>query len=158
MSSEQYLERHASGICFVRLYVPARLKAAVGKGEIHRTTGCRDYRLAKVVAAKLAAHWHRSIQAQERMDIPKVKAGSSKLLWDGLVALSEAATELGTTQLALATQLTLKNANFFVEANAVTRRYRADVQHRHRREGAFSCVGISGSGYHAGALQFICIR
>jgi hypothetical protein len=71
MSSAQYLVRRTSGIYvrrtsgiyFVRLYMPARLKAAVGKGEIHRTTGCRDYRLAKIVAAELAAHWHRSIQA-----------------------------------------------------------------------------------------------
>ena len=116
MSSAQYLERRASGIYFVRLYVPARLKAAVGKGEIHRTTGCRDYRLAKIVAAELAAHWHRSIQALERMDITKVKAGSIKLLGDGFVPLTEAASELGTAPLVLATQLIAKNAHFFVEA------------------------------------------
>ncbi len=116
MSSAQYLERRASGVYFVRLYVPARLKAAVGKGEIHRTTGCRDFRLAKIVAAELAAHWHRSIQALERMDITKVKAGSIKLLGDGLVLLGEAAAELGTTQLALASQLAIKNVNFFVDA------------------------------------------
>jgi hypothetical protein len=90
VSRAQYIERRASDIYFVRLYVPARLKAAVGKGDIHRTTGCRDYRLAKIVAAELAAHWHRSIQALERMDITKVKAGSIKLLGDGLVLFGEA--------------------------------------------------------------------
>ena len=52
----------------------------------------------------------------ERMDITKVKAGSIKLLGDGLVLLSEAAAELGTTQLALASQLAIKNVNFFVDA------------------------------------------
>jgi len=31
-----YLYRRASGIYFVRLCVPARLKAAVGKSELHR--------------------------------------------------------------------------------------------------------------------------
>jgi hypothetical protein len=38
---------------FVRLCVPSRLKVAVGKGELHRSTGCRDHRLAKIVAAEM---------------------------------------------------------------------------------------------------------
>lgn len=116
MSGAQYLYRRPNGIYFVRLCVPTRLKVAVGKGEVHRTTGCRDYRLAKIVAAELAAHWHRSIQALERMDITKIKAGSIKLLGDGYVALTEAATALGSTPLALATQLISRNAHFFIEA------------------------------------------
>ena len=53
--SAQYLERRVSGIYFVRLFVPVRLKATVVKGEIHRTTCCRDYRLAKIVVAGTAA-------------------------------------------------------------------------------------------------------
>lgn len=64
----QYLYRRPSGVYFVRLCVPDRFGTAVGKREIHRTTGCRDYRLAKIVAAELAAHWHRAIHALERMD------------------------------------------------------------------------------------------
>jgi len=76
MPRAQYLYRRDSGIYFVRLCVPDRLKAAVGKGANHRTTGCRDYRLAKIVAAELTAHWHGAIQALERMDISKIKAGS----------------------------------------------------------------------------------
>jgi hypothetical protein len=115
MSSNQYLYRRASGTYFIRLCVPARLKSAVGKGEIHRTTGCRDYRLAKIVAAELAAHWHRAIQALERMDITKIKAGSIKLLGDGYVTLTEAAEALGATPLALANQLVTRRAHFFVE-------------------------------------------
>jgi len=89
--ANQYLYRRASGIYFVRLCVPVRLMAAVGKGELHRTTGCRDYRLAKIVAAEMSANWHRVIQALERMDITKIKAGSIKLLGDGYVTLVEAA-------------------------------------------------------------------
>lgn len=81
MAGTQHLYRRDSGV-FVRLCVPARLKAAVGKGEIHRSTGVRDYRLAKVVAAELVAHGHRAIQALERMDIKKIKAGSIDLLGD----------------------------------------------------------------------------
>ena len=63
-----YLYRRASGIYFVRLCVPSRLKAAVGKGELHRSTSCRDHRLAKIVAAELVAHWHRAIEALKHMD------------------------------------------------------------------------------------------
>ena len=116
MSSPQHLYRRASGTYFVRLCVPARLRLAVGKGEIHRTTGCRDYRLAKIVAAELAAHWHRAIQSLDRMDITKIKAGSIKLLGDGYVTLVEAAEALGATPLALANRLVTRNAHFFVEA------------------------------------------
>ncbi|ABE43884.1 site-specific integrase [Polaromonas sp. JS666] len=117
MSGAQYLYRRDSGTYYIRLCVPARLKVAVGKGEIHRTTGCRDYRLAKIVAAELAAHWHRAIQALERMDISKIKAGSIKLLGDGYIPLTDAAEALGTTPSSLAQRLTIRQAHFFVEAN-----------------------------------------
>ena len=86
VASAQYLYRRASGIYFVRLRVPMRLQAAVGKGEIHRTTGCRDYRLAKIVATELGAEWHQAIRALERMDIGKIKAGSLRLLGEGFIA------------------------------------------------------------------------
>lgn len=76
MTNSQYLFRGPSSTCFVRLYVPARMNVAVGNGEIHRTTGCKDFRLARIVAAELAGHWHRAIHALECMDITKIKAGS----------------------------------------------------------------------------------
>ena len=76
MSSAQYLYRRPNGFYIVRLCVPDRFKVAAGKSEIHRTTGCRDYRLAKIFAAELVVQWHRAIRELERMDIAKVKAGS----------------------------------------------------------------------------------
>lgn len=115
MPGVQHLYRRSSGIYFVRFCVPVRLKAAVGKGEVHRSTGCRDFRLAKIVAAELAAYWHRAIQALERMDISKVKAGSIKLLGEGYVALTDAAAALGSSPEALGRQLMARRAGFFVE-------------------------------------------
>lgn len=112
MSGAQYLCRRPSGIYFVRLCVPARLKVAVGTGEIHRTTGCRDYRLAKIVAAELAAHWHPAIQALESMDITKIKAGSIKLLGDSYVTLTEAVTGPRASPLTLANELIARNVHF----------------------------------------------
>ncbi len=117
MAGTQHLYRRDSGVYFVRLCVPARLKAAVGKGEIHRTTGTREYRVAKIVAAELVAHWHRAIQVLERMDIKKIKAGSIDLLGDGHIPLTQAAQILGTTEAALADRLRLRRAPFFVMAD-----------------------------------------
>ncbi|MDZ4187260.1 MAG: DUF6538 domain-containing protein [Hydrogenophaga sp.] len=112
-----YLYRRASGIYFVRLCVPARLKAAVGKSELHRSTGCRDHRLAKIVAAELVAHWHRAIEALKHMDIQKLQAGSVKLLGDGYITLSDAAEECGTTPDSLAERLQERGSALFVRAH-----------------------------------------
>jgi integrase len=116
--SAQYLYRRPSGVYFVRLCVPARLKQAVGKGEIHRSTGCRDYRLAKIVAAEIAAHWHRALEAVRSMDPAKIKAGSISLLGSGFVGLMKAAGELGAEPADLARRLADRGAHFIVEANA----------------------------------------
>lgn len=116
MPNAQYLYRRPSGVYFVRLCVPARLKVAVGKGEVHRSTGCRDFRLAKIVAAELAAHWHRAIEAVKHMDAAKVRAGSIELLGGGFIPLAEAAAALGAAPQELARRLAARGASFLVNA------------------------------------------
>ena len=120
MTGAQYLYRRSSGIYFIRLCVPARLKQAVGKGEIHRSTGCRDFRLAKIVAAEIAAHWHRSLEAVQKMDATKIKAGSLSLVGSGFIALERAASELGADALDLASRLHERGAAFFLNARDLT--------------------------------------
>lgn len=110
--SAQYLYRRASGIYFVRLCVPARLKQAAGKGELHRFTGCRDFRLAKIVAAEMAAHWHRALEAVVGMDPRKIEAGSIELLGIGFIGLTKAAAELGAVPADLARRLADRGAKF----------------------------------------------
>ena len=112
-----YLYRGDSGIYFVRLYVPRRLQRVVGKGESHRSTGCRDSKLAKIVAAELAAEWHRSLRALEQMDITTIAAGSVQLLGEGYIPLTEAAQILCTTAPSLVDRLVARHAPFFVVAN-----------------------------------------
>lgn len=112
-----YLYRRDSGIYFVRLYVPRRLQRVVGKGESHRSTGCRDSKLAKIVAAELAAEWHRALRALEQMDITTIVAGSVQLLGEGYMPLTEAAQILGTTAPSLVDRLIARHAPFFVVAN-----------------------------------------
>lgn len=112
----QYLYRRSSGIYFVRLCVPTRLQEAVGKGEVHRSTGSRDLRLAKIVAAEIAAHWHRALEAVRRMDPAKIKAGSISLLGSGFIGLEKAANELGAEPHDLARRLADRGGRFFVDA------------------------------------------
>lgn len=116
MAGAQYLYRRDSGIYFVRLCVPARLKAAVGKGEVHRTTRCRDYRLAKIVSCEIAAQWHEALRRLEHMDPSKIVAGSLDLLGEGYMPLAHAADVLGADQTRLAADLIAKGAPLFVEA------------------------------------------
>lgn len=95
------LYRRDSGIYWVRLYVPRHLQVAAGKREVHRSTGCRDQRLAKIVAAELVRHWHQSVSALKSMDLSKIQAGSLDLVGDGHLTIDEAATGFGTTALDL---------------------------------------------------------
>ena len=117
VSGSSYLYRRSSGVYSVRLCVPSRLKLAVGQGEFHRSTGCRDLRLAKIVAAELVAHWHRTIEALQHMDINKLQAGSLKLLGDGYIKLVEAAAECGTTPADLAARLQARHFGLYVQAH-----------------------------------------
>lgn len=74
----------------------------MGKDELHRSTGGRDHRLAKIVAAELPAHRHKAIEALKNMDLKKLQAGSVKLLGDGYIPLVKAVDEFGILKLAIA--------------------------------------------------------
>lgn len=116
MSRTLHLKRRPSGVYVVRLVVPASLRAAVGQTEVHRSTGCRDLALAKIVAAEMAAQWHGRIAATKKMDPKKLIAGSVKLLGTGHIQLLDAARELGTTPAELAERLLALRADFWVQA------------------------------------------
>lgn len=117
VSGSLSLNRRSSGVYFVRLCVPRRLQKAVGKLEIHRSTGCRDPRSARIVAADLVAEWHRAIANADLMDISAIAAGSLQLLGDGYLPLVDAALALGTTPSLLADRLIARRAPFFVHAD-----------------------------------------
>ncbi len=61
MAGFQNLIRRLSCIYVVRFYVAGRLRCAVSKAELHRTTGCRNQSLAKIVATELLRTWHESL-------------------------------------------------------------------------------------------------
>lgn len=116
MSGSLHLYRRSSGVYVVRLFVPERLWPAVGKREVHRSTGCRDLGLAKIVAAELVCEWRRSIETLRHMDLQKIQAGSLKLLGDGLIPLTEFASECGGTVAEVARRLRDRQARFYVRA------------------------------------------
>src|SRR5262245_11315718 len=118
MHQNQHLVRRASGIYAVRLIVPERLRRAVGQRELHRSTGCRDLALARLVAAELLADWHRRLVQLRHMDPEKLRDGSIDLLGDGLMPLFAAAEALGASPLDLAQRLHHRRAWFYVQARA----------------------------------------
>lgn len=83
MAHTPLLNRRPSGIYHVRLSVPKSLRHAVGKSEIHRSTGCRELHLAKIVAGQLLTDWRRLLQHYSKMDIRKLAAGSLSIVGDG---------------------------------------------------------------------------
>jgi integrase len=94
------LYRRVSGIYAVRLVVPIRLREAIGKGEVHVSTGSRMHAVAKAVACGVLAHWRQKflnldgIQMSE-FDIERVWAGSARLATGQRIRLLEAARESG---------------------------------------------------------------
>lgn len=111
-----HLKRRPSGVYVVRFVVPLWLRHAVGQRELHRSTGCRDLALAKVVAAELVADWHARLAQLRRMDLTKVSAGSIDLLGGGFIPLAAAAQTLGATPIELAGRLLDRRVRFFVQA------------------------------------------
>lgn len=116
MGAFVHLKRRASGVYVVRLVVPRWLRDAAGQGEVHRSTGCRDLAIAKIVAAEIAADWHARIASLRRMDPDKIRHGSIELLGEGYLGLVEAASILGTDVVRLAGRLHERRANFYVQA------------------------------------------
>ena len=107
----QNLLRRPSGIYVVRLTVPERLRALVGKRELVATTGSRDLQLAKIVASTMLAQWRRRFFDLDRLaasNIPvnqdtiiKIAEGHPLLLTAGCMPLDHASAASGIDASAL---------------------------------------------------------
>lgn len=98
MSHISNVYRRPSGIYAVRLVVPERLRATIGKREVHQSTGTRTLAVAKAVACGLLAHWREKFLSLERMDLNRLILGSPRLIGGGFLRLAEAAVESGFTE------------------------------------------------------------
>lgn len=107
------LYRRASGIYAVRLAVPVRLRQSLGRGEIHVSTGLRDWNAAKLAALKILFHWRERFMA---LDIEKLATPSPLLHGEGLISVKEAAKTIGLSEDSLLGELLNERAELFTQA------------------------------------------
>jgi len=115
-----YLYRRPSGIYVVRICIPARLRVAVGRGEIHVSTGQRELASAKILAFQTLADWKARLLKLERMDVLQLDSGSPLLGGDGFLSLTVAAHAIGLTASELATEAANLGENLHVFAEGWT--------------------------------------
>lgn len=115
MSGHSCLYRRPSGVYAVRIVVPKRLRDLVGRGEIHTTTGLRDWNAAKLAALKIQLHWREQLMA---LDLEKLSAGSPLLLGEGLIPIEEAARAIGLTPGSLLGEMRNDRTPIYVQAQA----------------------------------------
>jgi hypothetical protein len=115
MSGHSCLYRRPSGVYAVRIVVPKRLREFVGRGEIHTSTGLRDWNAAKLAALKIQLHWREQLMA---LDLEKLAAGSPLLLGEGLIPIDEAARAIGLTPGSLLGEMRNDRTEVYVQAQA----------------------------------------
>lgn len=78
------LQRRASGIYFVRLTVPSRLRGIVCKREFIATTGTQHLPVAKIVAATMLLRWR-----QQFMDLERLALGNNAMHHDSVIKIAD---------------------------------------------------------------------
>jgi integrase len=86
--------RRPSGIYAVRLVVPKRLRTMIGRGEIHSSTGSRDWNSAKLLALQIQFAWRERLMVMEN---GQSTVEAAMLKGDGIIPLREAARITGLT-------------------------------------------------------------
>lgn len=107
------LYRRSSGIYAVRIVVPARLRPSVGRGEIHVSTGLRDWNAAKLAALKIQFQWREKLMT---LDVEKLATASPLLHGEGLISVCEAAKAIGLSDSSLLAELRNERAELFTQA------------------------------------------
>lgn len=122
MAQKSGIYRRPSGIYVLRLVVPERLREAVGRREVHVSTGTRSAEIAKLVAASASLHWRQKFLALERltsMNIQQIVLGSPALTSGGHISLQEAAVASGFTDTELLRKVESGLIPAFVRLSAV---------------------------------------
>ena len=112
MSGSTCLDRRSSGIYAIRLVVPSRLRAIVGRNEIHSSTGLRDSNAAKLAGSRILLHWRERF-----MDLDTHGAAPNPLLvGEGLIRITEAARAIGIPLRMLLGELSNDRAPIYAHA------------------------------------------
>ncbi|ONB63068.1 integrase [Burkholderia pseudomallei] len=110
------LYRRSSGIYAVRLVVPKRLRASIGRTEIHTSTGVRSLAVAKTEALRIQLHWRKHFQA---MDAEKLRNESPLIAGDGMISITAAADAIGISPGALAGELLNDRAQVYTHVQGL---------------------------------------
>jgi len=116
MPGKLCIYRRPSGIYAVRLAVPKRLRPLVGRGEIHASTGLREWETAKIAALKIQLLWRERFMT---LDIDKLRMANPLLAGDGMISIVEAASAIGISPKALAGELLNDRAPAFTSVQAL---------------------------------------
>ena len=117
MSRNDYLYRRSSGIYVVRICVPKRLQAFIGRREIHISTGVRDPAKAKIASLRSLLQWHQRVLELENMDVLSVVEGHPLLAGDGLILVNDAAQVFGLDPKTMLTEAANSRVNLICVAN-----------------------------------------
>ena len=114
MAGNPHLYRRSSGIYVLRLAVPLRHRALVGKSEIHVSTRLRDWNAAKLAALKIQIGW-----LERFMELDNTKTSTARALFsgEGWASVEESARLLGVSTKSLLTELLNASADIATYAN-----------------------------------------
>ncbi|MDO9004591.1 MAG: site-specific integrase [Aquabacterium sp.] len=120
MAQNSNLYRRRSGIYAVRLVVPVRLRQAVGKGELHLSTGSRTPAVAKAIASAQLAHWReRFLRLEQTMNFEQIAIGSPMLVGQGYMRLADATATSGIDEEHLLREVEKGALSLFVRTAAM---------------------------------------
>lgn len=113
MTGISCLYRRSSGIYAVRIAIPQRLRALIGKGEVHTSTGLRDLGAAKLAALKIQTHWREKLMV---LDIQRLASTAPLFQGGGLISICEAAGVMGLSNGVLLSELRNESSELFTQA------------------------------------------
>lgn len=141
------LYRRPSGIYAVRIAVPLRLRASVGRGEIHVSTGLRDLYAAKLAALKIQYQWRERLMT---LDVEKLATASPLVHGEGLMPVCEAAKAIGLSDKNLLGELHNERADLFTQAQHWNGLSVADIEAIERDyDGSFIMNDVETHGIHS---------
>jgi integrase len=116
-----HLYRRSSGIYVVRIVVPVRHRGAVGRTEIHASTGHRTIQAATLAALDVLLIWKRRFAEFDQMDPIRVRNSVGLFEGNGRLSLTDAAEAMGFERpTALLREILNEHGSVFVDVSGRT--------------------------------------
>ncbi|HFX7233037.1 DUF6538 domain-containing protein [Citrobacter farmeri] len=95
MAQRDNLYRRPSGIYVLRITVPVRYRALIGKREIHASTRTTHPTNARAIAARLLEMWYASLEEFRQVDKEKIRGNAPLLTGAAKISLALFCDSLG---------------------------------------------------------------